>query len=307
MKIAMLTSWQEACGIADYAAALVAALRARVEVEVVSLAHGQTEAAYFRRLAQACNRADLVHVQHEYIFFGKRTPWAYRWPDLIRALRVPYVVTSHTWLKPAQGGPGWKRSARRLRDALVRGTGWSAYLEAGQFKGAAGIITHTRAHRGFLIRAGLSGEKIQVLPQGIPAGFPRGVADRARRRWQLTGPVVTLFGFLNPAKGHELALAAWEQMPRDAVLVIAGRAFSERERDYARRLEQLARQKGERVRWTGYLEEPDLADLLAATDVVLMPYVHATASYALSLALATGRPVLASDLAPFREIRGEQA
>jgi glycosyltransferase involved in cell wall biosynthesis len=308
MKIAMLTSWQEACGVADYASALVAALRSRAEVEVnvVGLIHGQTEPGYFRKLGEACNGADLVHIQHEYVFFGKRTPWSYRWPDVLKALRVPYVVTSHTWLKPTQGGPAWKRAGRSLRNALVRSTGWSRYLEAGQFQSAARIITHTRAHREFLIESGLAPEKIAVLPQGIPSGFPLGDAARARQRWDLRGPVVTLFGFLNPAKGHELALAAWKQMPREAVLVIAGKAFSSRDQAYAEQLERQARRMGQQVRWAGYLEEPDLADVLAASDVVLMPYVATTASYALSLALMAGRPVLASDLAPFQEIRQEK-
>jgi glycosyltransferase involved in cell wall biosynthesis len=306
MKIAMLTSWQEACGVADYASALVAALRRRAKVEVVGLTHGQTDPGYFRKLGEACNGADLAHLQHEYVFFGNRRPWSYRWPELIKSLRVPYVVTAHTWLKPTQGGPRWKRLGRGVRDALVRAAGWSAYLEAGQFRGAERVITHTQAHRAFLVRAGLRPDQVVVLPQGVPAGFPRGQAARARRRWDLKGPVVTLFGFLNPAKGHDLALAAWAQMPRDAVLVIAGRAFSERDSAFAQGLEARARALGRRVRWTGYLEEPALADLLAATDVVLLPYVATTASYALSLALQAGKPVLASDLEPFREIRAEK-
>jgi glycosyltransferase involved in cell wall biosynthesis len=306
MKIAMLSSWQEPCGIADYTAALVRALSRRVEVRVVPLKHGQTDPAYFRRLGEACNQSDLIHVQHEYVFFGNRWPWGYRWPEMVKAFRVPFVVTAHTRLQAAQGGPEWKRWGRSLRDAVVRASGWSQYLEAGQFLPARKIITHTAAHREFLIQRGISGDRVQVMPQGIPDKFPKGQAARARQQWNLKGPVVTLFGFLNPAKGHALALQAWDSLLSNATLVIAGKAFSSRDEAYAQHIQTLAQQKGNRVRWLGYLEETALSDLLAATDVVLMPYTSATSSYALSLALANGCAVLASDLEPFREIQSEK-
>ncbi len=307
MKIAMLTSWQEACGIADYAGALVAALKSRVELEVIPLKHGQTDPAYFRGLADQCNAFDLVHIQHEYVFFGKRWPGQHRWHDLVANLRVPYVVTAHTWLRPTSGGRGWKPWARWLRDGLVRAIGWSRYLEAGQFRTARRVIVHTDAHREFLIRQGLLPEQVSVLPQGVPESFPQGVGERARTRWQLTGPVVTLFGFLNPAKGHALALEAWDQLTVGATLVIAGKAFSERDAAYAQTIEHEAKRRGSAVRWLGYLPEAELADLLDASDVVVMPYVHTTSSYALSLALAQGCTVLASDLEPFQEICAERA
>jgi glycosyltransferase involved in cell wall biosynthesis len=68
----------------------------------------------------------------------------------------------------------------------------------------------------------------------------------------------------------------------------------------------LAQAQSPRVRWAGYLSESELADLLAAAGVVLFPYVQTTSSYALSLALAAGCAVLASDLAPFQEIHLQQ-
>lgn len=305
MKVALLTTWDEPCGIADYSAALAEALRPHAEVRVVPVRHGQTDPAYFRGLGRQCNGADLAHLQHEYIFFGGRDPWSCRWPHLLRELRVPYAVTAHTWLNRFSGGPAWKRVFRGLRDGVYGAAGWTRYLRAGQFAGARRILVHTASHRGALIAQGLPSERIRVVPQGVPDHFPRGRRDEAARRWGFTGPVVSMFGFLTPAKGHLLALAAWELVQPDATLVIAGKPFSAREDAYARQVHDLAARQSGRVLEVGYLPETELADLLAASDLVLMPYTGGTSSYALSLALAQGCAVLASDLPQFLEIRAE--
>lgn len=306
MKVIMLTSWQEECGIADYAAALVAALRPRVDVEILPLRRERTAPGYFRELGRACNRADLVHIQHEYVFFGRRDPWGYRWPQFIREVRVPYAVTVHTWLKRFTGGPLWKRALRETRSAAYALSGWTRYLESGQFRRAARVIVHTQAHRQALVAGGLPPDRVAVLPQGVPEPRPHGRREEILRRWNLDGKVVVLFGFLNPSKGHLLALSAWEQAQPEATLIIAGKAPSKPDESYARQVAAGAARAGRRVRLAGYLPESELADLLAVSDLVLLPYLAGTSSYALSLALAQGCAVLASDLPQFMEIRSEQ-
>lgn len=306
MKIAMVSSWQEACGIANYTGALVAELRKRVEVEVIPLPAGQHHPDFFRKLGQACAGADLAHIQHEYIYFGGRRPGAYRWPDFLENLKIPYVTTLHTWLRPSAGGSWWKRSLRSGRDGLLRLAGWTPYLEAGQVKQAQAVIVHTGAHRQFLIQRGIAPERVWVLPQGVPPAVKGRAPEILRKRGQASGPVVTLFGFLNPAKGHLLAINAWNQIQGNAVLVIAGKAFSEREAAYARRVQAAAAALGKRVQFSGYLEDRELSGLLDASEVVLMPYTSATSSYALSLALSRGCAVLASNLESFQEIQQEQ-
>lgn len=206
MKIAMLTSWKEACGIADYSQALVKALQSHAEIKVVPLRPGQRRADYFRKLGQACNECDLVHIQHEYIFFGGRNPWNYYWQDVLQPIQKPLVITSHTWLKSFHGGPVWKSSLRAIRDGIYRVSGWSQYLEAGQFQRANRIIVHTRSYAQALSQRGIPQEKILVFPQGIPEPAPVGNAVRAQQRWSLSGKVITIFGFLIPSKGHLLAL-----------------------------------------------------------------------------------------------------
>lgn len=306
MNVTMVTPWQEACGIADYARDLVRGLRRRTDlkVEVSPLDAARTDPEFFRGLARAGNRADLVHVQHEYVYFGGLGSREDLWRRLARDLRVPYLVTLHTRLQPGTGGPAWKRLARSARDAWRSASGWTLRQTAGQFRGAARLLVHTAAHRQALLDAGLSPDRVVVTPFGAPAGG--GNAEAAKRRWALPDTVVTLPGFLNPTKGHRLALEAWDRLAApEAVLVIAGRAFSERDEAYAREVEQAAAARAGRVLSLGYLSDPDLSDLLAASRVVLLPYHQVTASSVLARALAQGCAVLSSDLAAFREIEKE--
>ncbi|MBN1595781.1 glycosyltransferase family 4 protein [candidate division FCPU426 bacterium] len=305
MKIAMLTSWEQPCGIADYARALVKSLEPLLTVKVVPIDRGQKQAAYFRHLGQAGNDCDLVHIQHEYIFFGGRDPWNYYWPDILREIRVPLVVTSHTWLTAFSGGPIWKRTLRSMRDALYGWLGWNQYLETGQFKQARRLIVHSRAHAQFLQGRGFPPEKLAVVAQGVPVHFPPGDALCARSRWGLKGPVVAIFGFLIPSKGHLLALQAWRTVLPEATLMIVGKPFSKTDAAYAEIVAKQARFFGRAVRLTGYLETPELADLLAATDLVIMPYTSSTSSYSLSVLLAQRKAVLASDLSCFKEVQTE--
>ncbi|MCD4812896.1 glycosyltransferase [bacterium] len=302
MKIAMLTTWSEPCGIADYAKGLVAALKPQAAVDVIEIKHGRHKRDYFRKLGQACVGYDLVHIQHEYVFFGGRDPWNADWKELIRHIKVPYIVTVHTWLRPFSGG-GWiKRSVRALRLGVYTLIGWQRYLEAGQFKGAVKVIVHTQAFAQALMKKGIAREKVQVMDQGIPGAPQFASGLRAKARWGLAGQVVTLFGFLIPSKGHLLALEAWQQAPENTTLMIVGKPFSKVDTLYAEKVKTQANTFPGTVKMTGYLEPDDLADLLLASDLVILPYTAGTASYSLSVVLAHGCVALTSDIECFQEL-----
>src|SRR5207302_1455297 len=58
---------------------------------------------------------------------------------------------------------------------------------------------------------------------------------------------------------------------------------------------------GERVLFPGFLPDEALTDLIRGAELALLPYRSGTGSYALSLALACGAPVLASTLPCFAD------
>ena len=56
------------------------------------------------------------------------------------------------------------------------------------------------------------------------------------------------------------------------------------------------------MRFLGYLPEDELEQVLVATDVALCPFRLMSASGALATWISAGRPIVASDLAPIREL-----
>ena len=75
-----------------------------------------------------------------------------------------------------------------------------------------------------------------------------------------------------------------------------------------RALQEYAAEVGvaQRVRFMGYVPDDELERVLAATDVALCPFERMSASGALATWLSAGRPIVASDLAPFRELEAMQ-
>jgi phosphatidylinositol alpha-mannosyltransferase len=79
----------------------------------------------------------------------------------------------------------------------------------------------------------------------------------------------------------------------------------EHEQAYANSLRAQIAQRGltSRVVITGYLTEEEIATTMAASEVVVVPHTFATGSYSVTIPLAYGKPIVASDLDCFAEIQ----
>ncbi len=305
--VAMVTTWEDPCGIADYAHALVPALENEIRVEVVNLKKNGGDRRFYRAVATAANSADLVHVQHEYAFFGGLGPGRNKWRALSSALRKPLVMTAHTWLQPFQGGPWWKKTARVFKQRCLDMMGWTRYLQSGQFQAADALIVHHPGFKAYLQEQGLKQDRIFYYPQGVDLEPPLAGESAIIQQLGLAGKrVLVLYGFLMPSKGHVLAMEAMAGLPDDVVLVIVGAAGSHRtERAYARQVSKQARTLGARCVLTGYLPAARLHALIEHADLCLFPYTAATSSYALSLAMSHRKACVTSSLDNFLAINRE--
>jgi glycosyltransferase involved in cell wall biosynthesis len=106
------------------------------------------------------------------------------------------------------------------------------------------------------------------------------------------------FGFLYPAKGVEQLFEIAD--PAQDVLVIAGAA---QDPGYMLRLEDAAKAHGwspDQVRYLGFMEEAPAADLLAAADAVVLPFLAGAGDWNTSVhaALAQGTPVITTAVEP---------
>ncbi|HZO87669.1 MAG TPA: glycosyltransferase [Chthonomonadaceae bacterium] len=312
MKVAMLTTVGERCGIAAYTRALVEGLRTlpEMEVEVVSITEGKQPTEHYVAQAQRLNASDVdvVHIQHEHSFWGGILPGASAFWEMRYLIQKPVVLTAHTtyslaeMLKIKTERRPHKWLAKRL---LLLNKAYRDSVDIAPFTTAITIV-HTAAARNELITRGAKPQYVFIVPTGIPAPLPAPTGGQAfRERFGLQGRrLVTLFGYIAYNKGYELTLDILPALPEDVTFVIAGGARNADMEPYAAQLQQrIARSElAERVVVTGFLTDAEVAEAMEASEIVLVPHTQATGSYSVAIPLAHGRPILASDLDCFREI-----
>jgi|SRR5579862_4443290 len=281
--VAPLPDAAKACGVADYVGYLLPELRRRADVRLVVDAE---------RFGPEMNAVDVIHVQHQYFLFGGVAPWKNRFGRFVRRLSAPSVMTVHE-IVPATGKPTVR--------AAVRATNRMQFLAPSVQR----LIVHTEADRRALMAEGVTADRIEVVRHGVPAAPVMPSRDEARRDLGLSRSfVLTVFGFLARRKGHLLAIEAMSELPNDVVLLLAGGSHPDDRSEYPDAVQTEIEQSGlgDRVRVTGYLSPEQVARVMSATDVALAPFTSSSGSGSLAMAFACGKPILASDIAPHREI-----
>ena len=166
------------------------------------------------------------------------------------------------------------------------------------------IVTVSEFHRTWAIELGMCSPRlIMAIPNGIAEVVRNrevGLAEVRREMGARHGDLVILsMARLAPDKGLEYLIEAATMLPstgRPIRIVIAGDGP---ERD---RLEQLAARLGvtSRVVFLGFRE--DVGDLLAASDLVVLPSLREGLSIALLEAMAAGKPIIATSIGSQREV-----
>ena len=129
----------------------------------------------------------------------------------------------------------------------------------------------------------------------------------------LASSFVMLFcGRLEPDKGIHKLMEALSKLPVPNIrLLIVGSPFFGRtqQSSFLRKLEQQAKALGDRVQFTGYIPNEDLADYYRLADLVCVPtLVEEAAGLVAMEAMACGRPVLATRSGGMPEyLEGSQA
>jgi glycosyltransferase involved in cell wall biosynthesis len=310
LEVAMHTTVGPRCGIADYTRALTAALVPRARVTTVPITEGRWSplamATAGRRL-----RGDVAHVQHTYGFFGvDQLTYTIAVRVLLGALAAPLVITAHT-VRPR--GPS--RYAGGLGSALANTLGAPAWHDVETFRRARAVIVHAALHRDRLVERGVDAARCHIVPPGVPprvAVTPAAVESFRVRHGLGRRGIVGVFGFIDRTKRIDLLLEALagDAGPSAPVLLLAGGARVPEHEAGIAAIRALAVRSGLRDRLviTGYLEPAEAPVALEAMDVVVVPYgTEDSVSYSLHAALAQRRPVLATDVAPLRELAARGA
>jgi glycosyltransferase involved in cell wall biosynthesis len=240
----------------------------------------------------------VVHVQYGTDVFGLDDRLPRLCGTLVR-MGIPSAVTLHTVLP---------------RATAIAVLGWNAGRFYRALAATARIVVHQKAgQRDVLEGWGVPRAATAVIPHGTPAA-PAIDRESARRRLAIpaTAQLLLCLGFLHPLKNVHVAVAAVSRLIArrpDVRLVIAGcvRGDAFLDRQYARWLRGFIARRGldRHVHLREeFLTDDAMDDLLAAADVLLLPYwePYGSASGIVHLAFAATTPMLCSRSVKFAEV-----
>jgi glycosyltransferase involved in cell wall biosynthesis len=221
--------------------------------------HDLARAALTLRRQLAGPRVDVVHAHN--VKSAGVSAIAARHRDA-----VPIVVTLHGVPQSRYGAAA--RILRRCADELV-------------------AVSDDVAGR--VCAAGFPSARLRVIENAVATPQRHG-RDHARARLGLAldAPVAVCVARLTAQKRHDVLVAAWRELPADAVLLLAGDGATRS------RVEAAIRDTGQtdRVRLLG--ERRDVDWLLAAADVCVLPTDWEGLPISVLEAMAAGVPVVAS-------------
>jgi glycosyltransferase involved in cell wall biosynthesis len=154
---------------------------------------------------------------------------------------------------------------------------------------ATRVVAVSDGVAGRIVHAGYPAAKVRVIENGVtPMRPPDRAAARDRLGLPATAPVAVCIARLVPQKRHDLLVAAWRDVPADALLLLAGAGPTEV------RIRQQAARAGlaGRVRLLG--ERRDIDVLLAAADVAVLPTDWEGLPISLLEAMSADVPIVAS-------------
>jgi glycosyltransferase involved in cell wall biosynthesis len=204
---------------------------------------------------------------------------------LLSSLRqiAPLVLTVHD-TNPFNGDPSASLQQRGFFGGLL---------------GFDRLIVHTQQGRVRMKQAGVPASKLTVLPHGLLFDPPPPAAPDP-----MDGPITfLLFGKIKPYKGLDVMIEAFASLPpelrEDATIRIVGKPYIDLApiRSQAERLgvgDRLAIEPR-------FVTDEEIPALFGPGVVAVFPYREIEASGVLSIALAYGRPVIASDIGNFSE------
>ena len=307
------TYYPQRCGIAAYTSFLVEGIRkvspkahVRIIAEREALALKEEffevvpcwsrEENYVEQILTHLDDVDILHIQHEYSIYK----FDDRLPTLLQKTpqRIRKVLTIHC-VRPAQVSERWKIDEEY----------------AGKIaKLADHIIVHLESQKEILLRLGLTPERISVIPHGTKIIEVDREASRQRLGLPLDGKILLMFGFVKPHKCLHVAVDALNIIRKEyenSYLFIAGGlapTASEEHRRYAdslrKKIEELDLEENV-IFPNKYYPDEDVPYIFSACDIVLFPYYEEdrSSSGSLHLAIGAGKPVIASRIPKFEELK----
>jgi glycogen(starch) synthase len=204
-----------------------------------------------------------------------------------RRHRCPLLVTVHCSV-------GHTLAGRSLKARLLRGLG--GWIERAVLRHADAVVVLTGRTAAALRAAGVPADRITTIPSGFdPVLF---AGDRDDVFPALGRPRIGYVGRLAPQKRADLLVRAFGRMTVPAELVVLGDGP---DRGLVRRLAAES-PAADRITLAGFVHHAAVAAVLASLDVLVLPSAYEEMGSVLTEAMASGLPVVASDVGGIPEV-----
>ncbi len=206
-----------------------------------------------------------------------------------RRHRCPLVVTVHCSV-------GHTLTGRDPRTRLLRALG--GWVERSALRRAEAVVVLTDRTAAALAADGVPAARVHTIPSGFDPGLFAGGSPDVLPPIAFPahpGPRIGYVGRLAPQKRADLLVEAFGRMREPASLVVVGDG-PDRERVHG-----LAAGLP-RVHLTGFVEHTAVPAVLASLDVLVLPSAYEEMGSVLTEAMASGLPVVASDVGGIPEV-----
>jgi len=258
---------------------------------------------------------DIAHLQHEFFLYGGMFS-AILFPVLlafIRLLSKPVVVTIHGVIPFSEQDERFKEENELkgplsfLKFGLILLTKLIVFL-------SNAIVVHGKFFAETLCNDyRCPSKKIHIIPHGVKKVITIIPRDEAKKRLGLENKVIILFfGYIAKYKGIETLIEAFDRLARkyhEWILIIGGGQhprlrLNPKYKEYITKLQQMACSLPPgKVIFTGFIQDEALSLYFSAADVTVFPYTTAMSSSGpLALVVSYGKPIIASDIPPIKEL-----
>lgn len=327
MRILLLSTTGAYCGISTYTKNLAKNLEKVWDEPCVHSIPDKIDFQYFSSdevfrffddFSKKARDYDVVHIQHEFgiyeagkgYFFGVKV-----FARLLRRLRtqgIPVIVTFHSEPLSHRSEPlyTWRGLDQFVRSALLM-IPWR-FRVAPHFRKNrwAQACVHTVHSLWKFRQAGFAKKNLHLLRHGVVAQHGYKKSQNTSSKY-LSQDIITLgiFGFVSEYKGYMSTLKALSLLPENFELIIIGWKSPDDLGDYLDRLMRRIQKLNlnNRVRVTWFVAQQEIASYFEKVDICLAPYNDwkLSSSGALTWALTSGKPIIASNIFAFRELNRE--
>lgn len=293
----------------------------RIPVMCAPAEEGFIRHSSWLRQMLVAERADLYFTSHYTVDRGCPVPFVFTVHDLTR-LRLPeFSYTDATFADRFGAG-----QLDLIRGELAALAAWdepkenealfTRYFRAiNRYLGqrAANVITVSRSSAADIgLMLGVPAERLAIVPGGVDRRIFTRYGDACLRpvltKYGVTTPYLIFVGLTHPNKRFswllEQLLARRSDLPSGTHLVAVG-GHAEKTAGVAELLTSC--QAEDFVRFTGRVSDPDLAALYSGASALVNASLSEGSNLPALEALACGCPVIATDIAPLREVLGDAA